>query len=151
VRRQSWYEPPIIDPEHSNSENSENTILFLISCFQYILSAIVLSVGKPFRQSMRHNLPFVVTMLVALGISTYMLFDPAEWVQSVMELTWTSNAFRVFILILSIGSFATSYLCERTLFPRLAKTMGRLSQSWSRTEKKRKEYKVITEEMSLVH
>jgi cation-transporting ATPase 13A3/4/5 len=151
VRRQSWYEAPIIDPDHSNSENSENTTLFLISCFQYILSAIVLSVGKPFRQSMRHNLPFVVTMLVALGISTYMLFDPAEWVQRAMELTWTSNSFRVFILVLSIGSFATSYLAERTLFPRLAKMIGKLSQSWSKAEKKRKEYKVITEEMSLVH
>jgi cation-transporting ATPase 13A3/4/5 len=151
VRRQSWYEPPIIDPDHSNSENSENTTLFLISCFQYILSAIVLSVGKPFRQSMRHNLPFVVTMLVALGISTYMLFDPAKWVQSFMELTWTSTSFRVFILVLSIGSFATSYLCERTLFPKLAKIIGKLGQKWTRAEKKRKEYKVVLEEMSLVH
>jgi cation-transporting ATPase 13A3/4/5 len=148
VRQQSWYEPPIIDPEHSNSENSENTTLFLISCFQYILSAIVLSVGKPFRQSMRHNLPFVVTMLIALGISTYMLFDPAAWVQGVMELTWTSPAFRVFILVLSIGSFAISHLSERTLFPRLAKAIGRAAQSWRKAEKKRKEYKVIIEDMS---
>ncbi|KAF1822987.1 uncharacterized protein K489DRAFT_319905 [Dissoconium aciculare CBS 342.82] len=148
VRKQSWYEPPIIDPEHSNSENSENTTLFLISCFQYILSAIVLSVGKPFRQSMRHNLPFVVTMLIALGISTYMLFDPAAWVQGVMELTWTSPAFRVFILVLSIGSFAISHLSERTLFPRLAKAIGRAAQSWRKAEKKRKEYKVIIEDMS---
>jgi len=149
VRKQKWYEPPIIDKDHSNSENSENTTLFLISCYQYILSAIVLSVGKPFRQSMRHNLPFVVTMLVALGISTYMLFDPAPWLSSLMELTWTSPAFRVFMLVLAIGSFAISYLSERMLFPRLAKEIGHLTQRWRKAEKKRKEYKVISEEMSL--
>ena len=44
-----------MDKDHSNSENSENTTLFLLSCFQYVLSAIVLSVGPPFRQSMSHN------------------------------------------------------------------------------------------------
>lgn len=55
VRRQKWYEKPVLDPEKSNITNSENTTLFLVSCYQYILSAIVLSVGKPFRQSMAHN------------------------------------------------------------------------------------------------
>lgn len=47
--------PPVLDKERSNIENSENTALFLISCFQYILSAIVLSVGPPFRQTMANN------------------------------------------------------------------------------------------------
>lgn len=55
VQYQPWFQPPVLDKEHSNSENSENTSLFLVSCFQYILSAIVLSVGPPFRQSMAHN------------------------------------------------------------------------------------------------
>lgn len=35
--------------------NSENTALFLLSCFQYILTSIVLSVGPPFRQAMTSN------------------------------------------------------------------------------------------------
>ena len=44
-----------MDREKSNVENSENTTLFLVSCYEYILSGIVLSVGPPFRQSMAHN------------------------------------------------------------------------------------------------
>jgi len=55
VRQQKWFVPPFVDPNHSQSTNSENTTLFLVSCYQYILSAIVLSVGKPFRTSMAHN------------------------------------------------------------------------------------------------
>ncbi|KAF2171020.1 hypothetical protein M409DRAFT_18993 [Zasmidium cellare ATCC 36951] len=149
VRRQPWYQPPVIDKNHSNSKNSENTALFLVSCFQYILSAIVLSVGKPFRQSMAHNLPFVVTMFVALAISSYMLFDPAPWLEDFMELTWMSADFRIFILVLAIGAFFVSYLAERQIFPRMARILGKLVQKMRRTAKKRKEYKVIAEEMRI--
>ena len=49
------YIPPKLNTEKSNIENSQNTTLFLISCFQYILSGIVLSIGPPFRRSMAQN------------------------------------------------------------------------------------------------
>jgi cation-transporting ATPase 13A2 len=149
VRQQSWYQPPILDPEHSNSENSENSTLFLLSCYQYILSAVVLSVGPPFRQSMASNLPFVVTLLVALAISSYMLFDAAPWLYELMELTWMSVGFRVFVLVLGMGSFACSYLAERQIFPRLAGLVGRARVRWTGRAKKRKAYKVILEGMRI--
>jgi cation-transporting P-type ATPase 13A2 len=145
VRQQPWYQPPIIDKDHSNSHNSENSALFLLSCYQYILSAIVLSVGPPFRQSMRHNMPFVITMGVALAISSYMLFDPAPWLYDLMELTFISPIFKIFILVLGIGGFCCMYLSERQIFPLLAKGIGRMKQRISKTPKKRKEYKVILE------
>ena len=50
---------PHLDRERSNIENSENTTLFLVSCYEYILSGIVLSVGPPFRQTMSHNRKFM--------------------------------------------------------------------------------------------
>lgn len=149
VRKQPWYQPPVLDTEHSNSKNSENTTLFLLSCYQYILSAIVLSIGKPFRQSMRHNLPFVITMAVALGVSSYMLFDPAPWVEDAMELTWMSANFRIFILALGLGAFAVSYLAERQFLPVLARLIGKVKQKFSKIPKKRKEYKVILEDMRI--
>ena len=85
VRRQPWcvfkfeayymnanlnrrFIPPHLDRQRSNIENSENTTLFLISCYEYILSGIVLSVGPPFRQSMAHNCKesFIYTRLDCL-------------------------------------------------------------------------------------
>jgi cation-transporting ATPase 13A2 len=55
VQRQEWYHPPVLDKNHSNARNSQNTTLFLLSCYLYILSAIVLSVGPPFREKMSRN------------------------------------------------------------------------------------------------
>ncbi|THY34942.1 hypothetical protein D6D01_01751 [Aureobasidium pullulans] len=150
VQRQPWYQPPVLDKEHSNSQNSQNTTLFLISCFQYILSAIVLSVGPPFRQSMTQNLPFVITMVVAVGVSAYMLFDPAPWLVDLMELTDMSISFQVFILVLAIGGFACSYLAERVVFPPLSKWIGKANAKLRPShQKKRKEYKLIAESMRI--
>lgn len=55
VRQQPWFIPPVVDPEKSNIKNSENTALFLVSCFEYIFSGVVLNAGPPFRQGMWRN------------------------------------------------------------------------------------------------
>jgi cation-transporting ATPase 13A2 len=147
VQRQPWYQPPVIDKQHSNSLNSQNTALFLVSCFQYIFSAVVLSVGKPYREPMSRNLPFITSIFVALAITLYMLFDPADWVSQWMELTYMDVPFKSFILALGLGNFALAYLCERFLFPGLAKWIGvlKVRVGGKRWAKKRKAYKVIME------
>ncbi|TVY58655.1 putative cation-transporting ATPase [Lachnellula cervina] len=147
VQRQPWFIPPHLDREKSNVENSENTTLFLVSCYEYILSGIVLSVGPPFRRSMAHNLPFVVTIVVTLLFSSYMLFDPSEWLSSFMQLTDMSWDFKTFILALGFGYVAVAWTSEHYLLPRLARYLGSLKTRVTRRPKKRKQYKVIFEAM----
>ncbi|KAL8755421.1 MAG: hypothetical protein Q9199_003644 [Rusavskia elegans] len=148
VRQQSWFVPPVLDKEKSNIENSENTTLYLLSCFQYILLATVISVGPPFRQSMTHNLPFVVTIVVALLFCSYMLFDPAGWLASSMQLTFMTVQFKVFILILAIGGFACAWLAERRVFLLLARMIGQAHDLiWPHRRKKRKRYKTLLDSM----
>ncbi|KAI9790387.1 MAG: hypothetical protein M1816_005205 [Peltula sp. TS41687] len=145
VHRQEWYVPPKLDREESNIQNSENTTLFLISCYQYIFSGVVLSVGPPFRQSMLENMPFVVTIVVALMVSSYMLLDPAAWLQRLMELTFLSTTFSLILLVLAIIGFGSSWVAEKHLLPHLAKMVGKVKDRSS--PKKRKLYKVLQEEM----
>jgi cation-transporting ATPase 13A2 len=150
VQRQEWYQHPVIDPEHSNSLNSQNTALFLVSCFQYILSAVVLSVGKPYREPMARNLPFISTIFVTLAITAYMLFDPSQAVAEWMELTYVDIPFRVFLLVLGLGNFAAAYVCERFVFVGMGKWIG-VVMVWvnPRWRKERKQYKVIAEGMRM--
>ncbi|KAI9841929.1 MAG: hypothetical protein M1837_000315 [Sclerophora amabilis] len=150
VQRQSWFIPPKLDLEKSNIENSENTTLFLVSCYQYVLAGIVLSIGPPFRQSMTDNVPFVVTIVVTLLLSTYMLFDPAAWLQQFMQLTDMSMNFKLFLVALIVGGFACSWIAEKHMLPRLAKLIGRARQRLRPTHrKKRKLYKVLMDEMRI--
>lgn len=95
-------------------------------------------------------MPFVITMVVAVGVSAYMLFDPAPWLVDLMELTDMSISFQVFILVLAIGGFACSYLAERVVFPPLSKWIGKANAKLRPShQKKRKEYKLIAESMRI--
>ena len=151
VKQQKFYIPPTVDREHSNSLNSQNTALFLVSCFQYILSAVVLSVGRPYREPMSRNLPFISTIFLTLALSVYMLFDPADWVMQWMELTDMDVAFKFFLLALGLGNFAVAYLAEGFLLPGLAKWIGvaKVKVGGERWRKKKKEYKIIQENMMI--
>ena len=150
VQKQPWYQPPRLDKQRSSVDNSQNTSLFLVSCYQYALSGVVLSIGPPFRQSMTTNVPFCVTLVIALAISLYMLFDPAQWLASFMDLTEMSLDYEAFLLALALAGFAVAYLAEQHILPILAKYVGRLKQAMRPSHpKKRKRYKVIGEEIEL--
>ncbi|KAI9826875.1 MAG: hypothetical protein M1832_005814 [Thelocarpon impressellum] len=150
VRREPWYKPPTLRLDRPDVENSENTALFLVSCYQYIFSGIVLSIGPPFRQSMTENVPFVVTIAVALLLSTYLLLDPARPLQRFMQLTDMPLGFRISMLVLALAGFAGSWGGERFILPRLAKMIGRAKQRLQpkyRPARRRKQYKLLQEEM----
>lgn len=55
TRAQPWYEPPIVDPDELNVQNPENSALFLVSAFQYLIVAAAFSAGPPYRQRMYTN------------------------------------------------------------------------------------------------
>ena len=46
---------PNADDDKLEATNYENSALFLVSCFQYILVAAVFSIGPPFRKQMWTN------------------------------------------------------------------------------------------------
>ncbi|PWY65000.1 hypothetical protein BO70DRAFT_325088 [Aspergillus heteromorphus CBS 117.55] len=148
VRLQPWFQPPLIDLEESNIENSENTVLFLVSSFQYILSSVVLSVGPPFRKPMSSNKPFLSVIIINLGISFYMMFNPSRWLKQVMQLTYIPEGFAWWMLAIATASFLFSWVAERKLFPILARTMGHIHANLrAGHSKKRRQYKALLEEM----
>ncbi|KAK3945050.1 vacuolar cation-transporting ATPase YPK9 [Diplogelasinospora grovesii] len=147
VRRQPWFIPPKINPDKSNIENSENTALFLTSCFEYILAGVVLNAGRPFRQAASQNWPFMTTIGVTLLFTVYMVAGPTHWLKSLMQLTYMSWDFK--LLIISLGGLylALAWIGENYIFQRLARLIGQTKQSLTKQSKKRKEYKVIQERM----
>ncbi|KAK6349663.1 hypothetical protein TWF696_005942 [Orbilia brochopaga] len=148
VQQQEWYIPPVVDPEKSNIFNSQNTSLFLTSCYQYILASVILSVGPPFRKPMTQNIPYVVTIAIAMAVVTYLLIAPAQWLAELMELTVMSASFKVVIVLLSAIGFVVSWFGEKKVFVQLARWIGKAKVAIRPSlRKKRKEYKVLEEEM----
>ncbi len=93
-----------------------------------------------------HSLvPFVVTIVVAFLFSSYLLFDPAQWLYNFMQLTSLSMGFRIFLLSLAIIGFATSWFSEKYLLPYVARMIGKVLGQ--RHPKQRKRYKIVLDEM----
>lgn len=92
-------------------------------------------------------MPFVVTIVVALLFTSYLLFDPAAWLAKFMQLTEMTWDFKLFILVLGIGYFVIAWIAEKYVYPRLAKLIGVIKEKVNRVAKKRKIYKVVREKM----
>ncbi|PKS05222.1 hypothetical protein jhhlp_008593 [Lomentospora prolificans] len=148
VKRQPWYIPPKIKHRKSNIKNSENTALFLVSCFEYILSGVVLNAGPPFRQPARQNWPFMGTVFITLLVTLYMILGPAAPMKRLMELTKTRWDFQLYMIFLGALYILFAWAFDRVLFPRLARLFGALKLRISNRPKKRKEYKLILESMA---
>ncbi|KAK4156495.1 hypothetical protein C8A00DRAFT_12607 [Chaetomidium leptoderma] len=147
VRKQPWFIPPVIEHEKSNVENSENTALFLTSCFEYILAGVVFNGGRPFRVSALQNWPFVATITATLGITLLLVLGPPAWLSKFMQLTYLSWDFKLGIVGLGMLFVALSWLGEHWAFQPLARLVGKIKMSVLKQPKTRKQYKVIREEM----
>ncbi|KAG0329471.1 hypothetical protein BGZ99_001857 [Dissophora globulifera] len=124
VRRQPWYTPPEYDSEEKNIECYENTVLFLLSCFQYLLVAIVFSVGPPYRKPMTSNRPFVIITAGLVLTSAILVLVPTPWITETMELVMIPFTFRVFILVFAAVNFAVSLGSESYMFPHVSRWIG---------------------------
>uniref|UniRef100_A0A673YC04 Polyamine-transporting ATPase 13A3 n=1 Tax=Salmo trutta TaxID=8032 RepID=A0A673YC04_SALTR len=137
VRHQAWYDiwTPESDacnssphanfsPKHNSSEddhnikNYENTSLFYVSSFQYLIVAIVFSKGKPFRQPSYKNWPFVVSCIGLYIFLFFIMFYPVSAIDEFLEVSGHQPGETSFILILASsfdlwGPKCLSWLCCR--------------------------------------
>jgi cation-transporting ATPase 13A2 len=147
VREQPWYIPPKVKHEESNIKNSENTALFLTSCFEYILSGIILNAGAPFRQGLAQNYPFCFTILASLVITLSMVLVPGHQVKKTMQLTKMALDYKFFLISLGLAYFVLAWGYELYIGMRLARVLGHVKQRLTGKAKKRKAYKIIKESM----
>ena len=92
----------------------------------------------------------MVTLVVGLLLSTYLLFDPAIWLQHFMQLTYLSLGFKILLFGLALGGFACSWFGERYALPRLAKLIGTAKERLRPNQRKRrKQYKLLQLEMRI--
>ncbi|KAI9315959.1 putative P-type ATPase [Dichotomocladium elegans] len=120
VHQQDWYKPPVFDPDGENIECYENTVLFLLSSFQYIFVAIVFSVGPPYRKPLWSNGRLLITLAVLVTLTTWCVILPSTWVMEWLELEAIPFTFRMLILMLAWTNLGVSLVSEKYLFPHMA-------------------------------
>ncbi|KAK0212773.1 hypothetical protein DFS33DRAFT_1370273 [Desarmillaria ectypa] len=146
VRGQEWYTPPREDePSQDNnqleSRNFENSVLFLVSCFQYILVAAVFSIGPPYRKAMSTN----VLLMLAIGVLSsfnllVLLFPPAVLTDWLTLVVLPAHA-RMVLLMAVVANIAASLLFEKYGAQTVATVIGTVI-GWQRGRRRDRDEKV---------
>ncbi|XP_030071564.1 probable cation-transporting ATPase 13A4 [Microcaecilia unicolor] len=98
-----------------NYESFENTTLWLLVTANLVTVAFVFSKGKPFRQPIYTNYPFLIVLIVSLGFSIFFIFADIKNFYTLMELVCTPTLWRVHIVIILFVHFSVSFLVEEII------------------------------------
>ncbi|KAF4621315.1 hypothetical protein D9613_000774 [Agrocybe pediades] len=152
VRRQEWYTPPptsIPSEGRDNkleSTNYENSVLFLISCFQYILVAAVFSIGPPYRKPMWTNGWLMFSMCLLSGFNILVLLGPPEVVARLLTLMDLPVSGRYTLFIAALINVGVSMGFEQWGASGVSTAVGAVTKWWHRGRRRvrdGKTYKVV--------
>lgn len=138
VQDQPWYMRPVPSDDDSEVRSSDNTILFLFTNFQYILNAVVLSTGPPYREPMMNNTPFLINLAAAVLLSVSLFsINSDSWWGNLMQLTNMSTGAYWVVIFASLANFAILMVGEDRWFKTVAQVYKRVVHGGRRSSKKR--------------
>ncbi|KAH7925940.1 hypothetical protein BV22DRAFT_1112020 [Leucogyrophana mollusca] len=145
VRRQEWYSPPPgADPSrednHLQATNYENTTLFLVSCFQYVLVAAVFSIGPPYRKSMWTNGWLMLAIITLSLFSLLVLLHPPKLLALILELMPIPFSARAWLVVFVGANVVLSLAFEQWATQVISQIIGVLL-NWRRGKRRFREGK----------
>ena len=119
---QNWYVNYCqMDEEDEVISCYDNSIIFLVSNLQYLISAVAFSINHPFKKSMLTNFWLVIYLIVSFGYSVYMIICPDSFSKSLLILTnLPSKEFRWAVVGICMVNFVGCYAEEKLLVPFLS-------------------------------
>ncbi|KAM9109383.1 polyamine-transporting ATPase 13A2 isoform 1-T1 [Megaptera novaeangliae] len=113
---QPWFVPlNRTVPAPDNLPNYENTVVFCLSSFQYLILAMAVSKGAPFRRPLYTNVPFLVALVLLGSILGGLLLVPGL-PQGLLTLRSIADTyFKLLLLGLVAFNFVGAFMLESVL------------------------------------
>jgi cation-transporting ATPase 13A3/4/5 len=117
---QTWYKP-IVDPVENGdvTPSPDNTAIFLVSNFQYIITAVAFSISRPFKKPIYSNFILTGYLILSIAYSYYIIIRPDIWNFDMLQLAdfGDDGNFKFIVLVFTLVNFIMSYLIEKLLVP----------------------------------
>lgn len=114
---QPWFVP--INTTSSmpqNLPNYENTAIFCVSGFQYLILAVVISKGYPFRKPLYTNILFLIALFLLLAMMLWITIYPLTFMLHILNLKVISDFNFKFVLIGIVAvNFIAAVIVETAL------------------------------------
>ncbi|XP_010132858.1 PREDICTED: probable cation-transporting ATPase 13A2, partial [Buceros rhinoceros silvestris] len=114
---QSWYVPlnsTVMAPQ--NLPNYENTVLFCVTGFQYLILAVAMSKGYPFREPLYTNVLFLLVLLLLFGLMIWLTLYPLGFPKTLLNLKGIDDLnFKLLLLGIAALNFFAAFVLETAL------------------------------------
>ncbi len=92
----------------------ENTSVVMVSNFQYLITCMVFSISKPFRQPLYTNLWFTLSLVILFSLNLYCIISSDPFITSLLDLEEdVSLNFRIQALLVVVLNSLLTYAYER--------------------------------------
>ncbi|XP_037586120.1 polyamine-transporting ATPase 13A2 isoform X8 [Cebus imitator] len=133
---QPWFVPlNRTVPAPDNLPNYENTVVFSLSSFQYLILAAAVSKGAPFRRPLYTNVPFLLALALLSSILVGLVLVPGLLQGPLALRNITDTCFKLLLLGLVTFNFVGAFMLESMLDQCLPACLRRLRPK--RASKKR--------------
>ncbi|XP_069501032.1 polyamine-transporting ATPase 13A3-like isoform X2 [Ambystoma mexicanum] len=110
----------LVENDEHHVVSIENTTLFYVSSFQYLIVALVFTKGKPFRQPTHTNYPFVASIGIIFSFMLLVLLYPIPILEKFFELVcipfeWRFTLLALVFANLLLSAFLEVYVCDYDL------------------------------------
>ncbi|KAK7132311.1 hypothetical protein R3I93_018761 [Phoxinus phoxinus] len=111
---QDWYVPlNSTSTGAANLPNMEDTSIFALSGFQYIIMSIVITKGYPYKKPLYYNVLFLVALLLFFALMSWLVLFNGTIIHQVLELSYiTDMGYKLLLVAVAALNFFTCYLIE---------------------------------------
>uniref|UniRef100_A0ACB8EEJ0 Uncharacterized protein n=1 Tax=Sphaerodactylus townsendi TaxID=933632 RepID=A0ACB8EEJ0_9SAUR len=113
---QRWYVPlnsTVTAPE--NLPNYENTVVFCVSGFQYLILAVAMSKGYPFRKPLYSNVFFLIALIVLFSLMIWLTLYPLGFMNMLTLKGIADMNFKLVLLGMATLHFFMAFVLETFL------------------------------------
>ncbi|KAM3921896.1 polyamine-transporting ATPase 13A2 isoform 2-T2 [Leptodactylus fuscus] len=145
---QPWFIPVNTNNTMSqNLPNYENTVIFSVSGFQYLILAVVLSKGYPFRKPLYTNILLLIALLLLLAMMLWITLFPMKFMLSILDLIRIGDFNFKFVLIGIVAvNFIAAFIVETALDHGYLSCLRKL-----RKKESKKAYKKLEQQLQGQH
>jgi cation-transporting P-type ATPase 13A2 len=116
---QPEHEIPFMIPGQPNTQNQENTTVFLLSIFLYLFAATIFCSWKPFRS---FYIPFYFYVFTLIVFTIFIIFNPKFGLDKLFEIVPISFEIKKSIVIVSSVYYCVSLLSEFFFKPKIIRS-----------------------------
>lgn len=111
---QDWFVPlNSTVPGAANLPNLEDTSIFAISGYQYIIMAVVVTKGYPYKKPLFYNVVFLVFLLLLLAVMTWIVLYPLPSLRRLLQLYDIADMnFKLLLVALAALNFLSCFILE---------------------------------------